>query len=238
MTIELNLEAITFVSPYFPNGAPLVYNAEGTETDSLISSQSPALVIVDSVGDFSQLNPAVFEALSPFIADANAVAGSSGYFASSEVPSTLDTELLASLLATYEPTASGAPEGYAVDEDDEEGAETTGSEINTDQGISIAYSDTGEVLGVVQNYVFKAGDSLWKLSERFMGTGYAWNSILEQNPEIENPSSIKDGTVIRVIKSVSDEVAEAVQNAINSGMGVKSGKTVTFPANARSQLKM
>ncbi|MEC8103684.1 MAG: LysM peptidoglycan-binding domain-containing protein, partial [Pseudomonadota bacterium] len=238
VTIELNLEAITFVSPYFPNGAPLVYNAEGTETDSLISSQSPALVIVDTVGDFSQLNPAVFEALSPFIADANAVAGSSGYFASSEVPSTLDTELLASLLATYEPTASGAPEGYAVDEDDEEGAETTGSEINTDQGISIAYSDTGEVLGVVQNYVFKAGDSLWKLSERFMGTGYAWNSILEQNPEIENPSSIKDGTVIRVIKSVSDEVAEAVQNAINSGMGVKSGKTVTFPANARSQLKM
>ena len=59
-----------------------------------------------------------------------------------------------------------------------------------------------------------------------------------ENPEIENPSSIKDGTVIRVIKSVSDEVAEAVQNAINSGMGVKSGKTVTFPANARSQLKM
>jgi filamentous hemagglutinin family protein len=239
VALRLDLEAITFVSPFFPNGAPLVYNTEGTETDSLISSQSPALVIVDSVGDVSQLNPAVFEALSPFIADANAVAGSSGYYASSDVPSTLDTELLASLLASYEPTASGSPEGYQVgDEEEDEDAQASGSGINTDQEIRIAYSDTGEVLGVVQNYVFKAGDSLWKLSERFLGTGYAWNSIMEQNPEIESPSSIKNGTVIRVIKSVSDEVAQAIQNALDSGLGVKKGNTVTFPVDARSQLNM
>ncbi|WP_303911049.1 LysM peptidoglycan-binding domain-containing protein [Thalassolituus maritimus] len=239
VALRLDLEAITFVSPFFPNGAPLVYNTEGTETDSLISSQSPALVIVDSVGDFSQLNPAVFEALSPFIADANAVAGSSGYYASSDVPSTLDTELLASLLASYEPTASGSPEGYQVgDEEEDEDAQASGSGINTDEEIRVAYSDTGEVLGVVQNYVFKAGDSLWKLSERFLGTGYAWNSIMEQNPEIESPSSIKNGTVIRVIKSVSDEVAQAIQNALDSGLGVKKGNTVTFPVDARSQLNM
>jgi len=239
VALRLDLEAITFVSPFFPNGAPLVYNTEGTETDSLISSQSPALVIVDSVGDFSQLNPAVFEALSPFIADANAVAGSSGYYASSDVPSTLDTELLASLLASYEPTASGSPEGYQVgDEEEDEDAQASGSGINTDEEIRVAYSDTGEVLGVVQNYVFKAGDSLWKLSERFLGTGYAWNSIMQQNPEIESPSSIKDGTVIRVIKSVSDDVAQAIQQALDSGLGVKKGNTVTFPVDARSQLNM
>jgi nucleoid-associated protein YgaU len=181
----------------------------------------------------------VFEALSPFIADANAVAGSSGYYASSDVPSTLDTELLASLLASYEPTASGSPEGYQVgDEEEDEDAQASGSGINTDEEIRVAYSDTGEVLGVVQNYVFKAGDSLWKLSERFLGTGYAWNSIMEQNHEIESPSSIKNGTVIRVIKSVSDDVAQAIQQALDSGLGVKKGNTVTFPVDARSQLNM
>ena len=147
--------------------------------------------------------------------------------------------MLASLLASYEPTASGSPEGYQVgDEEEDEDAQASGSGINTDEEIRVAYSDTGEVLGVVQNYVFKAGDSLWKLSERFLGTGYAWNSIMEQNPEIESPSSIKNGTVIRVIKSVSDEVAQAIQNALDSGLGVKQGNTVTFPVDARSQLNM
>ena len=61
---------------------------------------------------------------------------------------------------------------------------------------------------------------------------------MEQNPEIESPSSIKNGTVIRVIKSVSDEVAQAIQNALDSGLGVKKGNTVTFPVDAKSQLNM
>ncbi|MEK9713527.1 MAG: LysM peptidoglycan-binding domain-containing protein, partial [Thalassolituus sp.] len=236
VTLELDLSAVTFVTPYFPNGAPLYYNTEGNETDSFISSQSSALIINRSVGDVSQIDPAVFEALTPFIADANSVAGSTT-LASSDTPAMMDTQLLATLLASYEPTAAGDVEGYTIEgEEKKKPRKQTQQSTDSEKEVRVVYNDSGEVIGMVRDYVFRTGDSLWSLSQRFLGTGFAWNKILEQNPDIENPSAIADGSVIKVIESVSDEVAQKLKAAFDSGLGVRDGNSVVFPAEFRQQL--
>ena len=239
--IQLDLTAISFVTPFFPTISPVTVNKEGNETDSLISSQNSAVIIIGGISDVTQLNPAVFEALSPFIADANAVSGSSSH-TGTDVPSTLDTEQLAVLLAAYEPTAAGAAEDYSVDgTSEEEGEEEKAEQEFVDDGqgdISVSLSPDNEVVGLVRNYRFRNGDSLWSLAQRFLGTGFAWNKLLEQNPAIDNPSAIADGTVIKVITTVDEEKAAQIQALIDSGVGVKDGANIILPEQYRDQLEL
>jgi pyruvate formate-lyase activating enzyme-like uncharacterized protein len=251
VSFNLDLEALYYVTPFFPNGAPITSQLEGIESDSLISSQQSALIITDTVQNLAQLDPAIFESLTPYIADANSIAGADNYYASSEVPSTLDTAQLAALLSSYEPTAAGGVnydeyklDGESEEDDDEKKklakklskAGTFVADDNSD--IKVAYSESGEMLGVVKDYVFQAGDSLWSLSKRYLGNGFAWTEIAKQNPSIKNPSSIADGQIIKVVVKVSDEIGQILKSAISAGGISKEGNSATLPASLRREVAL
>uniref|UniRef100_UPI0023F575FF LysM peptidoglycan-binding domain-containing protein n=1 Tax=Thalassolituus oleivorans TaxID=187493 RepID=UPI0023F575FF len=250
VSFNLDLEALYYVTPFFPNGAPITSQLEGIESDSLISSQQSALIVTDTVQNLAQLDPAIFESLTPYIADANSIAGADNYYASSEVPSTLDTAQLAALLSSYEPTAAGGVnyDEYKLDGESEEDDEkkklakklskagTFVADDNSD--IKVAYSESGEMLGVVKDYVFQAGDSLWSLSKRYLGNGFAWTEIAKQNPSIKNPSSIADGQIIKVVVKVSDEIGQILKSAISAGGISKEGNSATLPASLRREVAL
>ncbi|AHK17230.1 hypothetical protein R615_01845 [Thalassolituus oleivorans R6-15] len=250
VSFNLDLEALYYVTPFFPNGAPITSQLEGIESDSLISSQQSALIVTDTVQNLAQLDPAIFESLTPYIADANSIAGADNYYASSEVPSTLDTAQLAALLSSYEPTAAGGVnyDEYKLDGESEEDddkkklakklskAGTFVADDNSD--IKVAYSESGEMLGVVKDYVFQAGDSLWSLSKRYLGNGFAWTEIAKQNPSIKNPSSIADGQIIKVVVKVSDEIGQILKSAISAGGISKEGNSATLPASLRREVAL
>ena len=247
ITTELTLEAFSYVTPFFPNGSPLNILLEGIETESLISSQQPALIVTGGVENFDQVDQGVFESLTPYVADANAVAGSDNYYASSDVPSSLDTSQLAVLLEAYQPTAAGLSYGeYTIndgeseeeEDKDEEQQEQQSNTVVADGDIRVAYNDSGEILGVVKEYVFQAGDSLWSLSSRFLGDGFAWRELLSRNPTIKDPASIVDGQVINVVEKVSDEISQKLKGAIDAGYASQDNGGVVLPAALRDELAL
>jgi hypothetical protein len=247
ITTELTLEAFSYVTPFFPNGSPLNILLEGIETESLISSQQPALIVTGGVQNFDQVDQGVFESLTPYVADANAVAGSDNYYASSDVPSSLDTSQLAVLLEAYQPTAAGLSYGeYTIndgeseeeEDKDEEQQEQQSNTVVADGDIRVAYNDSGEILGVVKEYVFQAGDSLWSLSSRFLGDGFAWRELLSRNPTIKDPASIVDGQVINVVEKVSDEISQKLKGAIDAGFASQDNGGVVLPAALRDELAL
>ena len=75
VSFNLDLEALYYVTPFFPNGAPITSQLEGIESDSLISSQQSALIVTDHVQNLAQLDPAIFESLTPYITYANSISG-------------------------------------------------------------------------------------------------------------------------------------------------------------------
>lgn len=50
----------------------------------------------------------------------------------------------------------------------------------------------------VRTYTVKAGDSLWKVSEHFCGTGDDWGKIYRASHGISSPSSISPGEVLTI----------------------------------------
>ena len=232
VTDILRMKAVTYVTPLFRNQVP-DFDAEGNESESLVSSQSGSFVIKDTVGNLVEIDPAIFEGVTPFVADASAVAGDDGEYRIADNSSSLDTSTVAMLLASYEATASGdAPEDeYEVEGESELVADD-------DQDIQVAISEDGQVLGVVKDYVFRAGDSLWSLSQRFLGNGSLWQTLVNQNPSIKDPSNISDGSLIKVVVKVSEEVADKIRAAIESGKGTSNGRGTVLPASLREQIDL
>lgn len=53
-----------------------------------------------------------------------------------------------------------------------------------------------------QSYTIEKGDTLWKISQRFLGDGAKWKLIHEANKDvIKNPDLIHPGQVIRIPKA-------------------------------------
>jgi outer membrane protein OmpA-like peptidoglycan-associated protein len=62
---------------------------------------------------------------------------------------------------------------------------------------------TQEVQGAIKvstrDYTIQKGDSLWKIAQEQMGSGYRWKYLYEQNKErIKNPDKLKAGVVIKI----------------------------------------
>jgi nucleoid-associated protein YgaU len=51
------------------------------------------------------------------------------------------------------------------------------------------------------------GDSLWKLSRRFLGRGSHWQDWLSDNPGLLDPQSIQAGTILVVPRPTSSAVS-------------------------------
>lgn len=86
--------------------------------------------------------------------------------------------------------------------------------------------------------MFQAGDSLWGLSSRFLGDGFAWRELLSRNPTIDDPASIVDGQVINVVEKVSDEISQKLQQAIKAGNASSERGGFVLPASMRGELAL
>ena len=58
------------------------------------------------------------------------------------------------------------------------------------------------------------GDSLWKLSRRFLGTGFRWREWLSVNQGLLDPQFIQPGTILIVPRPTSSAVTAAIGNVL------------------------
>lgn len=66
----------------------------------------------------------------------------------------------------------------------------------TQEGIEAAEVNIGSEF---QTYKVQKGDTLWKISRKFYGSGKEWRKIYEANPDIlSNPDKVKAGMDIRI----------------------------------------
>ncbi|MBI4442957.1 MAG: LysM peptidoglycan-binding domain-containing protein [Acidobacteria bacterium] len=55
------------------------------------------------------------------------------------------------------------------------------------------------------------GDSLWKLSSRYLGDGSEWRKIAAANPEITNPDHIREGQWLQLPQPAAVRIADQVR---------------------------
>jgi hypothetical protein len=59
---------------------------------------------------------------------------------------------------------------------------------------------------VSETYTVRPGDTLWDLSQRFLGNPWYWPKVWSYNPEIENPHWIYPGNIVRFYPPAADEM--------------------------------
>ncbi|KKQ35763.1 MAG: Peptidoglycan-binding LysM [Candidatus Woesebacteria bacterium GW2011_GWA1_37_7] len=57
--------------------------------------------------------------------------------------------------------------------------------------------DTSETLSLPTTYIAQSGENLWKISEKYYGTGYNWTDIAKEN-SISNPNEIREGQTLTI----------------------------------------
>lgn len=64
-------------------------------------------------------------------------------------------------------------------------------------GDGFSFGDFGAEVGAPEYYVVQRGDTLWEISERFLGNPYYWPRLWSINQEVTNPHWIYPGNTIR-----------------------------------------
>jgi len=111
--------------------------------------------------------------------------------------------LLAALLVPGFARAQGAGEGPAVTE-----PEGAGAEVAPKAGDAKPEAKGAE--STYETYTVKPGDTLWDLSQRYLGNPWYWPKVWSYNPEIENPHWIYPGNNIRFYPA-GDEMPAKVE---------------------------
>lgn len=78
-----------------------------------------------------------------------------------------------------------------------EGVQTTASPTPASKATSSENLVTLSNTSSEQSYTVAAGDSLWKISEKFYGTGFNWKLIASAN-NLVNPRVIHSGNTLRI----------------------------------------
>ncbi|HSP78337.1 MAG TPA: LysM peptidoglycan-binding domain-containing protein [Myxococcaceae bacterium] len=123
----------------------------------------------------------------------------------------LSSLLVASVLA---PSALWAQEEGELEDSEVEGAEVIDGEPGQPGSIAIPpgqggrESAPGEVHSVVE------GDTLWDLSQRYLGSPWYWPKVWSYNPEIANPHWIYPGNLVRLFPA-----GEEVPSRVEAGIG-------------------
>jgi len=118
--------------------------------------------------------------------------------------------VLALAAAVPEVAAQAVPAQPAEEQKEEQQA---GDEEKKDQTQSKKEngSSAGETVQLPTNYTVVKGDSLWKISIHFYGTGYGWTKIASEN-KLSNPNVILTGQKLTIpkasIKPVSHKVVK------------------------------
>jgi len=87
-----------------------------------------------------------------------------------------------------------------------------------------------------QIYTIKKGDTLWGLSEKFIGDPYYWPNVWAKNPDITNPHLIFPGQKVRILDGRLEiipaypEAEETANNESPQDSESESGDVVTIKA--------
>lgn len=166
------------------------------------------------------------------------------------------TAVLAAMLGPWSALAQ-QPEGEiegtesSVEEEGESApTETEGAEVVQEKGDQVNLSGKESAPGEVHTVV--KGDTLWDLSQRYLGSPWYWPKVWSYNPEIANPHWIYPGNRVRFFPSgeevptqvevgegpaaTPDEDLEAAQAVAEETQGVQvSGKIGYTPKAATSR---
>lgn len=112
------------------------------------------------------------------------------------------------LTATFAVVALSSPAALAQADDEaatEEGAAPEGSAtVAPEEGDSVKSSSAGT------QHTVERGDTLWDLSQRFLGSPWYWPKVWSYNPEIANPHWIYPGNLVRFFPT-GEEVSTQVE---------------------------
>jgi nucleoid-associated protein YgaU len=92
---------------------------------------------------------------------------------------------------------------------------------------TLSRPDPGTSLGR-ETVTIRTGDSLWKLSRRFFGSGARWSEWLASNPGVNDPQRLRPGTRLLVPKSQPRSTVSAKTEIGNDGrtITVRSGDSL------------
>ncbi len=118
--------------------------------------------------------------------------------------------LTASLtLLTFAPARAFA-QADQDDSGDEEGAGLEGSSTIAPEKKARQPSSTGKASSPGTQHTVERGDTLWDLSQKFLGSPWYWPKVWSYNPEIANPHWIYPGNEVRFFSS-GEEVPTQVE---------------------------
>jgi len=89
---------------------------------------------------------------------------------------------------------------------EQEGAETEGAEV-VDQGVKKGPKAGGKDVAPGEVHTVTKGDTLWDLSQRYLGNAWYWPKVWSYNPEIANPHWIYPGNQVRFFPEAGAEEA-------------------------------
>lgn len=131
------------------------------------------------------------------------------------------SRILSSLLLA---TVLAPPAVWAQNADDQEpeaGDETEGSEVVDEQPaqprpgqVAIPPGQGGRESAPGEIHTVEKGDTLWDLSQRYLGSPWYWPKVWSYNPEIANPHWIYPGNPVRFFPA-----GEEVPSRVEAGLG-------------------
>ncbi len=126
---------------------------------------------------------------------------------------------LVALLCASVAFAAGKPSKAAPKKDDAAEGDTGDNDTSDDDdanpgapegSMKATPSDEGAKDGAGTAHTVEKGDTLWDLSQRYLGSPWYWPKVWSYNPEIANPHWIYPGNVVR-FTSTGEEVPTQVE---------------------------
>jgi len=85
--------------------------------------------------------------------------------------------------------------------------------ISSKKGETVPPIEIEEVQEGPKTHVVQEGEDLWKISEKYYGTGFKWSKIAEAN-NISDPNQIKAGQTLTIPPLLDSEIAQAQPTGI------------------------
>jgi nucleoid-associated protein YgaU len=93
-------------------------------------------------------------------------------------------------------------------------------------GRLVGAPDLGSPVGAEERVTMRAGDSLWGLSRRYLGSGVSWREWLVRNPGLNDARSLRIGTILVVPRPQDASPSLAVERAETRMIVVRKGDSL------------